>query len=117
VTDGILVLESPDTSAHVDLKGGDVILTIDGRKPTGVEQLMRILGSYNDDETVSFDVMRDKRHVTVTAKAEDVQGGGRLRIIERDLAPTRRPPTLERLPAETPPPATAPRSRTPRSGT
>ena len=117
VTDGILVLESPDTSAHVDLKGGDVILTIDGRKPTGVEQLMRILGSYNDDETVSFDVMRDKRHVTVTAKAEDVQGGGRLRIIERELAPTRRPPTLERLPAETPAPATAPRSRTPRSGT
>ncbi|HVX89587.1 MAG TPA: PDZ domain-containing protein, partial [Gemmatimonadales bacterium] len=84
-TEGILVLETPDTSAHVDLKGGDVILSVDGRKPAGVEQLMRILGSYDDDETVNFDVMRDKRHVAVTAKAQDIRGGGRMRMIEREL--------------------------------
>ena len=89
--EGILVLETPDTSAHVDLKGGDVILSVDGRKPAGVEQLMRILGSYEDDETVNFDVMRDKRHVAVTAKAEDVRGGGRVRMLERQLMPDREP--------------------------
>lgn len=117
VTDGILVLETPDTSAHIDFKGGDVIVSVDGRKPTGVEQLMRIIGSYNDDETVSFDVMRDKRHVAVSAKAEDLRSGGRqLRIIERDMAPTR-PPQMDRVPMDAPAPQAAPRQRTPRNGT
>ena len=111
-TEGILVLETPDTSAHVDLKGGDVIVSIDGRKPTGVEQLMRILASYDDDETVSFDVLRDRRHVTVTAKAEDIRGGGRMKIMERRLPGGVQ--LEERGPAPTERPA--PR-RTPRSGT
>ena len=110
-TEGILVLETPDTSAHVDLKGGDVILSVDGRKPTGVEQLMRILGSYDDEETVNFDVMRDKRHVAVTAKAQDVRGGARMRMLERQLMPDRPMP-------DTPVPARpAQPRRGPRSGT
>ena len=115
-SEGILVLETPDTSAHVDLKGGDVILAVDGRKPTGVEQLMRILGSYNDDETVNFDVMRDKRHVAVTAKAEDVRGGGRMRMLERQLMPDREP-GMEAPAPDGPRPARPLPRRVPRSGT
>jgi hypothetical protein len=103
VTDGILILDTPDTSAHIDFKGGDVIVSVDGRKPVGVEQLMRILGSYDDGETVSFEVMRDKRRVTVAVKAEDVRGGGRMKVYDAELAPV-------------PAPTTAPRARTPRSG-
>lgn len=86
-TEGILVLETPDTSAHVDLKGGDVILAIGDRKPTSVEHLFRILGSYQDDETVRFDVMRDKRRVTVEAKSDDLRASGRVRVLERTINP------------------------------
>ena len=119
VTEGILILDTPDTSAHVDLKGGDVIVAIDGRKATDVDQLMRIISSYNDGETINFDVMRDKRHVAVAVKAEEVRGGGRMKVMDTELAPLPRTGTLERTPVpDMPPPATAPapRSRS-RSGT
>lgn len=113
-TEGILVLETPDTSAHVDLKGGDVILAVGDRKPTNVEHLFRILGSYEDAETIRFDVMRDKRRVTVEAKAEDIRGAGRMRLFERRMREGE--PLLERTPAPAPAERPAPR-RTPRSGT
>ena len=107
-TDGILVLETPDSSTHVDLKGGDVILAIGDRKPTSVEHLFRILESYTDSETVHFDVMRDKRHVAVDAKADDLRASGRMKVFERTLAPQ-----FER----TPEPAAPMRRRSPRPGT
>ena len=91
-TDGILVLETPDSSAHVDLKGGDVILAVGDRKPASVEHLLRILGSYQDSEVVHFDVMRDHRRITVDAKAEDLQPEARMNIIERQMEPSRDEP-------------------------
>src|SRR6185369_12423760 len=95
-------LETPDSSTHVDLKGGDVILAIGDRKPTSVEHLFRILESYSDSETVRFDVMRDKRHVAVQANADDLRSSGRINLLER---------TMERqgqlLPAEPEPPRPA----------
>lgn len=100
-TEGILVLETPDTDSHVDLKGGDVILAIGDRKPANVEHLFRILGSYQDSETVNFDVMRDHHRVTVTAKAEDLQGAGRRwKVLQRDMdmAPAMDAPREERAP-------------------
>jgi hypothetical protein len=112
-SDGILVLETPDSSTHVDLKGGDVILAIGDRKPTSVEHLFRILESYTDSETVHFDVMRDKRHVAVDAKADDLRSSGRMKIIEDNL----RDPD-ERVPMEPPHPDRPMRKRsTNRSGT
>lgn len=84
-SEGILVLETPDTSAHIDLKGGDVILAIGDRKPANVEHMLRILGSYQDSEVVHFDVMRDHRRVTVDAKAEDLQSENRVEFLENRL--------------------------------
>jgi len=84
-TDGILVLETPDTSAHIDLKGGDVILAVGDRKPANVEHLLRILGSYQDSEVVHFDVMRDHRRITIDAKAEDLQPEQRWKVLEDRL--------------------------------
>lgn len=105
-TEGILVLETPDTSAHIDLKGGDVILSIGDRKPTSVEHLFRILGSYQDDENVRFDVMRDKRRVTVEAKADDLRASGRMRTFERTI-PDRAPePVRPAQPRRSPRPGT-----------
>jgi PDZ domain-containing protein len=113
-TEGILVLETPDSSAHVDLKGGDVILSLGDRKPTSVEHLFRILGSYQDDETIRFDIMRDKRRMSVEAKAEDLRTSGRMRMLERSLMPSREPGM------DVPVPSSPPRSvrpRAPRTGT
>ena len=109
-TDGILVLETPDTSAHVDLKGGDVILAVGDRKPMNVEHLLRILGSYQDSEVVHFDVMRDHRRMSVDAKAEDLQPGQRWKVLMDRLEPARD----DRMREETPPPRPAePRRRRP----
>ncbi|MFI5234207.1 MAG: PDZ domain-containing protein [Gemmatimonadales bacterium] len=68
VTEGILVLSVPD-SAVLALKAGDVILTVGDRKPTSVSKLLGILQTYDDGESVTLDVMRDHKHVTVTGKA------------------------------------------------
>ena len=105
-TDGILVLDTPDSSAHVDLKGGDVILAVGDRKPANVEHLLRILASYQDDEVVHFDVMRDHRRMTVDAKASDLQSDRRVDFFDRRTAPADDQP---------PPPRPEPRRR--RSGT
>ena len=55
---------SPDES--LPLKGGDVILAIDGREPTTPGHAMRILRSYAPGETVKIDIRRKQRRQTVT---------------------------------------------------
>jgi PDZ domain-containing secreted protein len=66
-TDGLLVIRAPDDSA-LPLKGGDVILSVDGRPATSQAQLMRILRSYDAGEEVKLDIMRQKRHTTLSVK-------------------------------------------------
>ncbi len=66
-SEGILVVNAPGDSS-LNLRAGDVILTIGGRKPTSPSHAFRILGTYDPGETVSFDVMRMKRHVSVSGK-------------------------------------------------
>ena len=63
--EGVLVVKSPEDST-LPVKGGDVILAIDGRKPTSPSSAMRILQSYEEGDTVKFDVMRHQRRSTVT---------------------------------------------------
>jgi len=60
--DGVLVIRAPDESG-LGLRGGDVILTIDGRRPDGPSQLLRILATYAPDDSIRFEVIRmHKRH-------------------------------------------------------
>jgi S1-C subfamily serine protease len=68
-TEGILVLRVP-ASSSLNLKGGDVILSIDGRKPSGPGSLIRILRSYDDGESFKFEILRQKQKLTVTGKLE-----------------------------------------------
>jgi S1-C subfamily serine protease len=63
-TEGVLVVDVPD-SAPLGLKAGDVVLSVDGRKVMSPGQLMRILGSYDVDEPIGLDVMRQKKRVTL----------------------------------------------------
>jgi len=68
--EGVLVVRAPEDSS-LALKGGDVIISIGDRKPASPEQAMRILRSYDTGETVTLDVLRKQRHVTVTWKVPD----------------------------------------------
>jgi predicted metalloprotease with PDZ domain len=66
-TAGVLVIDVPKDSP-LGLKGGDVVLAIDGRAPSGPGHLHRILQSYEGEEAVKFEVLRDKRKTTVTGR-------------------------------------------------
>ena len=68
--EGVLVVRVPEDST-LNLKGGDVILSIGGRKPTSPMQAMRILRSYDPGETVTLDVLRKQKHVTVNWKVPE----------------------------------------------
>ena len=71
-TDGVLVISAPKGSP-LGLKGGDVVLAVDGRKPSSPAQLLRILRSYDGNETFKIDVLRNRKHETVTAKRDRQQ--------------------------------------------
>ncbi len=66
-SEGLLVVNIGSDSA-LGLRSGDVILAIAGRKPGSPAHAMRILGTYDPNESVSFDVMRMKHRITVTGK-------------------------------------------------
>jgi S1-C subfamily serine protease len=68
-TEGILVIRAPSNSS-LGLKGGDVILGVDGRKPQSASSLLRILRSYDDDESIKLEIMRQKQRQTLTGKLE-----------------------------------------------
>jgi len=68
--EGVLVVSAPEDST-LALKGGDVIVSIGGRKPMSPMQAMRILRSYDPGESVTLDVLRKQRHVNVTWKVPE----------------------------------------------
>jgi S1-C subfamily serine protease len=68
--DGVLVISAPTDSA-LGLKGGDVVLRVDGREPSGPSHLLRILRSYEAGESFKLDIMRDRKRQTVTARLGD----------------------------------------------
>jgi S1-C subfamily serine protease len=63
--EGILVIRVPEKSP-LGLKGGDVILNLDGRKPSSPGALLRILRTYEPEEEITFEVLRLKKRETVT---------------------------------------------------
>ena len=67
VSEGILVIDMPDSSA-LNLKPGDVILSVGGREPSSPAHLLRILRSYDPDEDIKIEVMRMKKKETVLGK-------------------------------------------------
>jgi S1-C subfamily serine protease len=66
-TEGVLVIDAPKESS-LGLKGGDVLLTIDGRKAASPGQAHRILQSYEGEETVKFEVLRNRKKTMVAGK-------------------------------------------------
>lgn len=85
VTEGVLVIDAPKDS-ELKLRGGDVVLSVDGRAPTGPQHLLRILRSYEPGESVRLEIQRNRRRETVTATIQ----GAKERSLERTPA---RPPS------------------------
>jgi membrane-associated protease RseP (regulator of RpoE activity) len=59
---GLLVVRAPATPG---LEEGDVILSIDGRIPENPRHAFRILGSYQPAEKVKFELLRQRKRMTV----------------------------------------------------
>jgi len=68
--EGLLIVRAPQNE-ELKLQDGDVIQSIDGRKPNSVNHAMRILGSYQSGETVKIQIMRDKREQTISIEVPD----------------------------------------------
>ena len=64
---GVLVVSAPKDS-ELGLKGGDVVLAVDGRKPAGPSQLLRILRSYERGENFKIEILRKQKRETVTGR-------------------------------------------------
>jgi S1-C subfamily serine protease len=61
---GVLVLDA-DQDSTLGLRAGDVILAIGDREVEDVSDVLRILRSYEEEESVSFTVMRQGREQRV----------------------------------------------------
>src|SRR5690606_5283348 len=57
---GVLIVRAPRSDA-LQLKDGDVILSIDGREPTSSSHATRILRSYQAGEKINLRIMRERK--------------------------------------------------------
>ena len=64
-SEGVLVVQAPQNAAF-KLEDGDVILTIDGRKPEDGAHAMRILRSYKSGEKLSMTVLRQRKSIPLS---------------------------------------------------
>jgi C-terminal processing protease CtpA/Prc len=63
-TDGVLVVSAPENGA-LKLEDGDVIQSIDGRKPGDGAHALRILRSYKSGEKLNLSVLRQRKSVAL----------------------------------------------------
>jgi hypothetical protein len=64
VSDGVLVVQAPKDGAF-KLEDGDVLQSIDGRKPDDGPHALRILRSYRPGEKLNLTVLRERKPVTL----------------------------------------------------
>jgi S1-C subfamily serine protease len=73
-TEGTLVISAPKDS-DLQLRGGDVVLAVDGRKPASPSHLLRIMRSYERGESFKLDILRNGKRETVTGRVGDKADG------------------------------------------
>jgi hypothetical protein len=66
VNAGVLVIRAPERTT-LNLKSGDVVTLIDGRRVSSPNQFFRIIRSYETGEQFRIEIVRMKRRETVTA--------------------------------------------------
>ena len=74
VSEGLLIVRAPEDD-DVDLRDGDVILALGGDKLTTPRDLTGALRKLEDGDVAQFDIVRQRRSVTLDARVPD--GGGR----------------------------------------
>lgn len=67
--EGVLVIDAPERN-NFGLKGGDVILSVDGRKARGPSSLLRIMSSYETGDVMKLDILRNKGRQTISSKVD-----------------------------------------------
>ena len=71
---GLLVIKAPPPApGAAGLEEGDVILSIGGRAPENPRHAFRILGSYQPSEKVKFEVLRQRKRLTLDVQMPDVE--------------------------------------------
>jgi C-terminal processing protease CtpA/Prc len=73
-SEGLLVVSAP-RDEELDLRSGDVILSIGGREPTDARHALRIMRSYEPGESMSVEIMRNQRRQTITITVPERDGG------------------------------------------
>lgn len=68
--EGVLVVQAPDNAAF-KLEDGDVIQTIDGRKPEDGAHALRILRSYKSGEKLTLSVLRQRKPLSLAVVMPD----------------------------------------------
>lgn len=68
-SEGVLVVDAPPRNPF-GLKGGDVILSVDGRPARGPSGLHRILASYDRGDVVKLEIMRNRSRQTISARID-----------------------------------------------
>jgi S1-C subfamily serine protease len=68
-TEGVLVI-TPPLDSQLGLRGGDVILTVNGRKPSHPADLMRMLQGHQPDKPIRFIVLRHRERIRVTIRLD-----------------------------------------------
>lgn len=68
-SEGVLVIDTPRNNP-MGLKGGDVVLSVDGRPARGPSSLLRILHSYEPGDVMKLEILRNKSKQTVTSKVD-----------------------------------------------
>lgn len=70
VTSGVLVINAPEGTT-LNLRSGDVVTLVDGRRVSNPSQFFRVLFSYDPGEQFRFEIVRMKRRETVTGSLAD----------------------------------------------
>ncbi len=81
--EGLLVIRGSE-EGELDLRSGDVILSVDGRQPTSQSHLLRIMRSYEVGEDMNIEIMRNRIRQTVTVTVPDRDNEFRFRRFERE---------------------------------
>jgi len=82
-SEGLLVIRGSE-EGELDLRSGDVILNVDGRKPTSQSHLLRIMRSYEAGEDMNIEIMRNRTRQTVTVTVPDRDSESFFRRYERE---------------------------------
>jgi len=101
-TEGLLILRVPENSPF-DLRSGDVVLSIGGREPRNPAHAFRILRSYEEGETLTFEILRHGKSLQVMGKVPPEPEGAHPfpkagSFGNSFFVPGNRPVTLDALP-------------------